>query len=132
MRVPKAKRSPAWVALVFGGPVLLGATGCYSYTYRLRGPGPDLQRVAVENNPHTDVRWSSFWGANENEWSPVECRPDSSGACRQVPHCDHGLGQVEVSYTAGTFVMSILTLGMAVPMRVSAWCATDTAPHSGP
>src|SRR5204863_7852336 len=103
-----------------------------SYTYHVRGPGPDLQRTAVENMPHTEVRWSSFWGASENEWSPVECVPDASGACRQVPYCDHGLGQVEVSYTAGTFVMTVLTLGMAVPTRVSAWRATYSGPHHGP
>ena len=111
---------------------LLGPTGCYSYTYHLRGPPPDLQRVAIENRPHTEIRWSSWWGTQENEWSPLGCAPDATGRCRQVPHCDKGLGQVQMKYTAATFLMSVVTLGTAVPMRVSAWCATDSGPRRGP
>lgn len=112
----------------------IGLSGCYSYTYRVRGPGPDYQRVAIENSPHEEVRWSSWWGGHANEWSPMRCQvKDAEGHCtEQVPYCDHGLGQVEVSYTAASVLLTVVTLGIAVPMRVSAWCSTDTGPHSGP
>jgi hypothetical protein len=115
-------------------PLLLATSGCYSYTYHLRGPPPDLQRIAVEASPHTAVRWSSIWGAQEDEWSPVRCAStDAAGKClAQTTYCDSGLGQVEVSYTAATFLLTVFTLGLAVPMRVSAWCATDVGPHHGP
>jgi hypothetical protein len=106
------------------------ATGCYSYSYHLR-TGVDLQTVAVENSPHSAVRWSSWWGAHEDEWSPVETI-QANGKVRQVPYCDKGLGRVAVEYTAATFLMTVLTLGITVPMRVSAWCATDSGPHTGP
>ncbi len=112
----------------------LELSGCYSYTYRGRGPGLDYQRVAIENRPHEEVRWSSWWGGHADEWSPMRCQAqDAEGHCtEQIPYCDHGLGQVEVSYTAASVLLTIVTLGIVVPMRVSAWCATDTGPHSGP
>jgi hypothetical protein len=122
-----AKRHSPIAALL-----ILGA--CHSYTYRLRGDAPDFQRVAIEATPHTSVRWSYLWGAIGDEWSPVLClsrQPDGSCA-QQVPHCDHGLGQVEVSHTAYSAVLGILTLGIVLPVRVRAWCATETGPHDGP
>jgi hypothetical protein len=116
------------------GALAIGLSGCYSYTYRGRGPAPDFQRIAIENRPHEEVRWSSWWGGHGDEWSPLRCEAkDAQGRCtQQIPYCDYGLGQVEVSYTAASVLLTIVTLGIAVPMRVRAWCATDSGPHSGP
>lgn len=136
-------------ARMLAAGLLSVTSGCYSYTYHLREPsgGPatseapgsaqpvvDLQRVAIENSPHSDVRWSLWWGGSGDEWSPVEClAKDAAGQCtQQVPYCDKGLGQVEVTYPAWGVLLTIVTLGIAVPMRVSAWCSADSAPHHGP
>lgn len=134
MREPRSlarRRGCAWFATIAALPIL-GA--CYSYTYRLNAGEPDFQGIAIESTPHSSVRWSTWWGASGDYWNPVRCQSrQSDGRCRQqVPHCDQGLGQVEVSYTPYTTVLAIVTLGIAVPMRVRAWCATESAPHHGP
>jgi len=112
--------------------LIVTTSGCYSYTYRSRSPaGADLREIAIENYPHEEVRWSSWWGGHQDKWSPVESVKDQSGKAHQVPQCDYGLGQVTVSYTAATFLMTVFTLGIAVPMNVSAWCATEVPPKPG-
>jgi hypothetical protein len=118
--------------VVVGASVFGGVTGCYSYAYQARGTDPDLQRLASELKPHTDVRWSMWWGGHQDEWSPVECVENGSQKCVQVPQCDKGISRVEVSYTGATFIMTILTLGIAVPMEVKAWCSADSGPRHGP
>ena len=116
--------------------VLIGA--CHTFAYHDRSGAPAFQKRAIDyHKPHSTVRWSYWWGLTPDEWTPIECRERSpDGKCtRQIRPCDNGVGRVETSLTPYTVPLMILTLGIAVPMRVTAYCSTDGdagGPVAGP
>lgn len=113
----------------------LSQAGCFGYSYHSRGPAPTFDKIAIDyNQPHSEVRWSYVWGLFEDEWAPIECREkDTEGKCvRYVRRCDAGVGRVEARLGPYSVPLMVLTLGMVVPVRVTAFCATHTGPVSGP
>src|SRR6187402_1683614 len=70
--------------------VLTATAGCHQYSYHVRAPNQDLQLVASEVNPHSEIRWSKWWSVPGGvQWSPTECvEPLSGGPCKQVALCD--------------------------------------------
>jgi hypothetical protein len=107
---------------------LLGAlAGCFSY--HARGGGPDFAKVAVDyHQPHRAVRWTYWWGLHKDEWSPSKCLKTAGDQCvARAQYCDQGVGRVEVEMTPYTPPLMLVTLGAVVPMRVTAYCATEPA-----
>src|SRR5262249_9198061 len=107
-------------AFVFG-LVIACTPGCYSYAYHGRSFVSPHDKLPIDaQRPMADTRWSLFWGLKQNEWTPA-------------PECeDKGAGRAEVKLVWYSVRLMVLTLGMAVPSRVTFYCATEEAPHEGP
>ena len=104
----------------------LPSTGCYSYSFQERAGG-GLARVPIDRNaPRSEVRWSLWWGLRQDTWAPTEClERDESGACtKQITVCDYGAAQVSTEMTWYSAMTMLATVGIAMPSRVTAYCAT--------
>lgn len=114
----------------------LACSGCASYSYAARGPGPNYQQLPIDRNtPVSTVEWSYLWGGISEQYSPIECiEKDSSGKCtRTKDPCDgKGVGLVEVHARWYSFALALVTLALVVPSRVTAYCSTSQAPDKGP
>lgn len=98
--------------------------GCYSYSYHRRSPAAPNSYIAIdENRPLEQTRWSYFWGLlNQSPVSPVAEECDGRGA-----------GKVAVTTPWYGVPLSLLTLGMASPSRLTLYCSTESPPPpSGP
>jgi hypothetical protein len=67
-----------------------------------------------------------WWGLRQDTWAPTECSErDAEGGCvSQIELCEYGAGQVTshlVWYSAPTMILS---LGIAMPLQLTAYCAT--------
>jgi hypothetical protein len=133
-RLGSALRAP--VALVaLGALAALGATGCYSYAYHVRGPGPNFSTLPIDKEPHAATRWSYLWGLRDDEWTPITCAKTdaATGACvQQVNVCDNGVGRIEVKLRPYSVLLMLITLGIVFPVSVNAYCSTQQGPASGP
>jgi hypothetical protein len=111
----------------------LGQSACFGYAYHSRGGPPSYSRVAINKEPRRAVRWSYVWGLWTDEWTPVDCtKTDAAGACTSyVPVCDAGVGRVEVKLAPYSVPLMLVTLGMAVPMQVEAFCSAESLPVVG-
>jgi hypothetical protein len=119
------------------GACLVGsfaASGCYGYAYHQRGGPPSFSRVAINKDPRRAVRWSYVWGLWTDEWTPIDCaRTQPDGRCAiYASVCDAGVGRVEVKLAPYSVPLMLLTLGMAVPVQVDAYCSAETPPVGGP
>lgn len=127
--IPKAGwLSPVMKFIVCGSVVLL-ANGCYRSSFQERN-GLELQRVPIDRNqPTSAVRWSTFWGLKQDIWAPTACAAtDEHGACtKQVPLCEKGAGQVSAGTVWYSVPIVVVSLGIAMPMKMTAYCATDRA-----
>jgi hypothetical protein len=129
----KSLRGSVRVALV---PIALGLSACATYGFAARGPPPDRQTVAIDRaNPQSSVQWSFFWGLKSTLWSPLTCtEEDAQGHCVATTEpCDgHGVGQFEAHLTWYSVPLALVTLGTAIPSRLTVYCSTQEAPGSGP
>lgn len=103
------------------------ASGCYRSSFQERN-GPDLQRVPIDRNlPTSAVRWSTFWGLKQDIWAPTACAEvDANGAClKEIPLCDQGAGQVSAGTVWYSVPLVVVTLGIAMPIKMTVYCATD-------
>jgi len=116
------------------GLLLSVQAGCYGYAHHVRGPGPDFSNLPINKEPKSEIRWSYAWGLLEDEWSPIECaRTDAKGHCTSyVNVCDNGVGRVEVTLPGYAVPLMLLTIGIVLPVRVSAYCSTQAPPDVGP
>ena len=130
-----------WSSVTLASALMLAAlsagSGCATYGYAARGPAPDYSQVAIDRmTPRSSCRWSYFWGWKSSLWSPLDCAETDSvtNRCKRViDPCDgNGAGEVEVSLGWYTVPMAILTLGMAVPSKLTIYCSTQTRPERGP
>lgn len=113
----------------------LAGSGCLKYGAEGRGPGPTYARLpAAEINPPSAVRWSLLYSGITYPYSPLKCIDGSaSPTCRTMDPCDgKGMAAVDVELPPYSFAMAVLTLGLAVPARVTIRCSTSTAPETGP
>jgi hypothetical protein len=108
--------------------------GCGTYGYAARGPG--FSTLPIDRmTPQESDRWSFFWGMISSVWTPVECiQFDATGSCTQKRDpCDgHGAGEVHLSLAWYTVPMAVLTLGMAIPSKISVYCSTFAPLECGP
>lgn len=131
------KRVYGWVrALLTVSCVGWSVSGCYAYTFQERNGG-DLARVPIDRNlPESKVRWSMWWGLQENTFAPVACadgvHANGDPACTaQIPLCEHGAGQVSTSMTWYSALTMAGTLGIAMPHKVTVFCATSRPSQGG-
>jgi hypothetical protein len=99
------------------------AAGCASYGYAARGPPPDRSTLPIDRmTPVESTQWSFLWGTVTKLWSPL---PDP---------CDGlGAGEVEVSLAWYSIPLAVVTLGTAVPGKITVYCSTfRPQPKRGP
>jgi len=109
-------------------------SGCYRTSFQERN-GPELQRVPIDRNlPTSDVRWSTFWGLKQDTWAPTACLQEGpDGTCvKQAPLCDEGAGQVTAGTVWYSMPLVLLSLGTAMPIKVTVYCATSRSSGQRP
>jgi len=109
-------------------------SGCYRTSYQERN-GAELQRVPIDRNqPTSDVRWSTFWGLKQDIWAPTAClEQGADGTCvKQAPLCEKGAGQVSAGTVWYSMPLVLLSLGTAMPIKVTVYCATDRSSGERP
>jgi hypothetical protein len=96
---------------------LLG--GCYSHAYHRASPAAPNNRIAIDENlPSEAVHWSYFWGLTTQ--APITPR---------AAECDgRGEGKVVVSTPWYGVPVSLVSLGIASPVRFTFYCTTDPGP----
>ncbi len=94
------------LAFAFGASVQ--TAGCY--TYRVEAPSPVSPGVTEYMG---EVLWSLFWGFKQEVPRVDNCRKQ-------------GLSEVKVSSNFGFALITILTLGIASPLRAEWKCAPPT------
>lgn len=116
---------------------LFSVAGCFSYTYHDRGPGPTFSKVDVDENlTRSELRWSSFWGGQEDVWKPIGCQyadgtqhligGDRDPSCvSYFELCPYGIGRFDVKLLFYSVPLAVLTLGMVMPAQTTAYCATS-------
>jgi hypothetical protein len=125
----------AWLVLV--------TSGCFPFVYHARqGVGPDYSEVAIDwNDPHSSIRWGTFWGVGDT-WEPIACSyADGSThtvngkADKQCTHyfalCEHGVGRVQAQPLFYSIPLAVVTIGILFPVEMTGYCSTDSMP-SGP
>ncbi len=119
----------AKLTLVLGLLTIL--TNCGTYAYHDRGSGPLFDKVTIDTNDYrTTTRWSFLWGWVENEWTPIDCLEPSAaeeGQCEQYVQVCPGqhAGRVEVSRPWYMGLLSLVTLGIVNPARVTMYCSVE-------
>jgi hypothetical protein len=106
------RKSWAWLAVI-DALISTGLGGCYHY--RVSAPQvSDLSAVPV-----TETKWSLAWGLVQEEASDTSC------ACM-----NNGLKEITSSTNLGYALLSVVTLGIVVPMDVEYVCGKP--PAGGP
>ncbi|WP_394842148.1 hypothetical protein LZC95_34355 [Pendulispora brunnea] len=98
--MPRRDRSRRAVALLF----IAATAGCYHY--RVAAPA-----VANANEPIASTKWSLLWGTIQNESTDTSC------IC-----LNNGIKEVTASTNFGYVMLSIASLGIAVPIRMEYVC----------
>ena len=116
--------------------VALASSGCGTYAYAARGPGPDHNTLPIDRTkPSSTVRWSFLWGLVNTVWAPLDCTqtgPDGQCVAVQDPCEGRGVGQFETRLTWYSVPLAVVTLGTAIPSEVIIYCSTLEPPGSGP
>jgi hypothetical protein len=88
----------------------MASTGTACYTYRVEVPSPVSPGVTEYKG---EVLWSLFWGLKQEVPNVDNCRKQ-------------GMSEVKVRSNLGFALITILTLGIASPLRAEWKCAPPT------
>lgn len=99
--------------------VALLCGGCYSHSYHRASPAAPNSRIAIDEHvPSETVHWSYAWGLlNEAPVTPPAASCDLKGE-----------GKVVVSTPWYGVPVSLLSLGIASPAKITMYCTTDPGP----
>ena len=101
---------------LLAGACLLLASACYQY--RLTPVGPDRQPLRAATEPQEVTLWSFGWGLAAQ---PL-VQPDCQG---------NGTAEVTASTNLGYTLLTVVTLGIVVPVQLEWRCAKDAAGNGG-
>ncbi len=116
------------VTVVLLAAKLLTLQGCYQYAYHRPTPIRPYNEIAIDEQlPQQTTRWSYLWGlVNDAPWMPLTTDP-------VLPTCDgKGAGKVQVGLAWYSLPVMLVTLGIAVPSRITIYCTTYSKPAVGP
>ncbi len=104
--------SHRWCLLALGALLMLGGAGCYRVAYRTGKP-PSGQ---------VETQWTHFflWGAVNTAEVDV------------TAVCEHGMSELIIRNSVGTWFASALTLGLYSPRSATIHCAAPEPPYGPP
>ena|SRR5580765_384765 len=120
--MPRSSWSRGLSRLCLAGTVLVTASGCYRYhIYQVGGP----EGIEGGNQPSTEwetrTRHSFFWGLIRQDVPTKNCTLGDGTRT--------GIEEVRVDTNLGFAALTVLTLGIWSPLKVSWKCAKPPAPR---